>query len=784
MNTKNRHLLWVFATVLALSACGGNGGGGGASGQSAVSGSASGSSGGGGDASGGGSSASGGGTTTTGGGTDGGDTTSGGGTTTTGGGTVTLGSIANPILFVTQVPALGDFAGRASTFGTHLTGVEEVPRGGGLMIRYPDGALRDLTREAGFGQDGFQGANAIAVREPSVHWSGTKAVFSMIVGSPTEQTSQADFFWQLYEVSGLGQGQAVKITKIPNQPGNFNNISPFYGTDDRILFTSDRPRSGLAHLFPALDEYESAQTVTGIWSLNPVTGELHILNHTPSGAFTPSIDSFGRIIFTRWDHLQRDQANEDDGSGTAGAFNFTSEAVNATNSGSNVEVFPEPRLLTTATPLGTVNGHRFNIFTPWQMNEDGTSEETLNHIGRHELNFGFQGKTFADDDALSESTDDSKHANQTSIGTDGGLFQMREDPAHPGNFLAIATGEFGSLTTGPIVQITAPSGLDADRITVAPITISSVGDNGTLEIHSTPTGRFRNPLPLVSGGIVATYTAATQDDPSLMSDFRLQLLKRNSPTGRFEGGSSAAFVTPGIAKSVTWFNPNDFSARPSFSGNLWEMEAVEVVARTRPIRPAAPLETPEANVFTQVGVDPAQFRAWLASNNLAVIVSRNTTSRDDADLMQPFNLQVPQGAKSVSTTHPGRVYDITDLQIFQADQIRAYSNFNPGRRNLAQPLHDAPNAPNPTGPVGSVKISQDGSVAAFVPARRALSWQTTGPTGLPIVRERLWVTMQPGEIRVCASCHGANEKDQIGRLSIVNEPDALRQLLTTWKASH
>ena len=38
----------------------------------------------------------------------------------------------------------------------------------------------------------FQGANAIAVRDPSVHWNGTKAVFSMVVGAPS-RASHGDF---------------------------------------------------------------------------------------------------------------------------------------------------------------------------------------------------------------------------------------------------------------------------------------------------------------------------------------------------------------------------------------------------------------------------------------------------------------------------------------------------------------------------------------------------------------------------------------------------------------
>jgi hypothetical protein len=101
---------------------------------------------------------------------------------------------------------------------------------------------------------------------------------------------------------------------------------------------------------------------------------------------------------------------------------------------------------------------------------------------------------------------------------------------------------------------------------------------------------------------------------------------------------------------------------------------------------------------------------------------------------------------------------------------------------IAQPLHEGRNPANPGGPAGSVRIAPDGSTAAFVPARRALSWQTTDPAGKPVVRERNWVTFQAGEMRVCASCHGVNTRDQAGRLPPVNKPEALRALLAWWKA--
>jgi hypothetical protein len=59
---------------------------------------------------------------------------------------------------------------------------------------------------------------------------------------------------------------------------------------------------------------------------------------------------------------------------------------------------------------------------------------------------------------------------------------------------------------------------------------------------------------------------------------------------------------------------------------------------------------------------------------------------------------------------------------------------------LAQTLHDATvtahNPDNPGAPAGSVAVAADGSVAAFVPVRRALSWQLLDPTGTAVVRER------------------------------------------------
>jgi len=108
-----------------------------------------------------------------------------------------------------------------------------------------------------------------------------------------------------------------------------------------------------------------------------------------------------------------------------------------------------------------------------------------------------------------------------------------------------------------------------------------------------------------------------------------------------------------------------------------------------------------------------------------------------------------------------------------------------GRRVIAQHLHD-PAVDNPAAsgaPLASVQLGPDGSMAALVPARRALSWQLTDTNGIGVVRERYWLTFAPGEIRTCASCHGVNTIDQANHAPPINTPLALISLLNYWKTN-
>jgi hypothetical protein len=182
-----------------------------------------------------------------------------------------------------------------------------------------------------------------------------------------------------------------------------------------------------------------------------------------------------------------------------------------------------------------------------------------------------------------------------------------------------------------------------------------------------------------------------------------------------------------------------------------------------------------------------QFQDYLRTHELALIVSRDVTTRDHADRQQPFNLRV-SGTNHQTIGASGKIYDIAWMQLFQADQLRGLNHGTPGdpgngRRVIAQYLHD-PAVDNPATSdtlIASVRIASDGSQAALVPARRAMTWQLADTNGVGVVRERYWLTFAPGEIRTCTSCHGINQTSQANGLVPTNTPLALVQLLEHWK---
>ncbi|MFN8358543.1 MAG: T9SS type A sorting domain-containing protein [Candidatus Kapaibacterium sp.] len=708
-------------------------------------------------------------------------------------------TIPNPILFCTQVPVAPAFLNMMDVFGNHRAETDAAPRGGDLYILYPNGVLKNLTSAAGYGGVGLLTNNAIAVRQPCVHWSGQKALFSMVVGAPSGPFDMTKFYWQIYEVTNLGENQTPIITKLPNQPANYNNISPIYGTDGRIIFTSDRPRNGQAHLYPQLDEYETAPTNTGIWSLDLLSGDLRLLDHAPSGAFYPSIDSYGRVIFDRWDHLQRDQEADLDVDALKaaqpmpyGMFNYSDESAAAqVKFNDRTEIFPETRALSKDTiqnMITNVQGFTFNFFTPWQMNEDGTEAETINHLGRHDFQAYINHTYTADYNLKTFNPHFSPNGPRS-------MMNLREDPTNPGTYYFVDGSEFFCDRSGQVRKFTAAPTLDTRQMVFSPVTHDEtygfINDNAVATAKHT--GHYRSPLPMTDGHLVVVHTAesrierndSTPANPKIRYDFRLKSMR---PYLGLYAADQA--LTPGISKNVQYWSPNQ-GVLVKFNGVLWELDPVEVVARPIPATKVAKLPTIEQTVFSEENVNETEFRNYLKSNNLGVIVSRDVTHRNTDDKQQPYFLKVA-GTNHQSPTPVGKVYDISYLQVMQADQIRgkgmrtATSTPLPGRRVLAQNMTGVivPKPYTPSTTPGAVSIGSDGSAASYVPASRAMTWHLTDAAGKSIVRERYWVTFQKGEVRVCASCHGSNENATLPtQITPQNKPEALRTLLRHWRDS-
>jgi len=744
-------------------------------------------------------------------------------------------ALPHPILFVTQVPTGYDFVNMtvSAPFANHLPTTLAAPRGGDLMLLSTAGTLRYLTQEAGYGTPGgggvLTGNQAIAVRNPAVSFDAGKAIFSMVVGAPASVGGAENYTWQLYEITNLQQvlgGQTPVIAKVPNQPAAFNNIEPNYLSDGSIVFVSDRPRNGAAALYPVFDEYRGQPANSGLWQLDPASGALTLLENTPSGSFGPFVDSFGRLVFSRWDHLNQDLNNDPGTSPPTGItpFDYASEAPNAATSAVAVDQYPEPIHSVAGSNL---NGFEINQFFPWTVNQDGSNEEILNHLGRHELKATFSRSYTNDANLLDFNAATSGRTNQKAIDN---LFEIREDPTTPGRYVGIDGVEFSMHHSGQIVAINAAAAgtlLNPNAATVTYIT-----DRQTATPYFTgPSypfniGHFRDPLPMSDGTLVAAFASTPGLEgasgplplPPATYQFHLYTMTAVTQNGGTEYVPAASpLIAGGIAKSSIRYNyTSNIAGQPNgsvnYSGALWELQPVEVVARaTPPATAQAPLAgTPEQTVFDNYnaahpnnGVTVAEMQQFLRAQNLALVVMRNVTSRDRADQQQPYDLSVPGGVQTLSNlpAYAGPpLYCVDRMQFFQADQVRGFTtgtiaNAMPGRRPLPRPLNDTHavqfNLPGDVAVPGSQFVETDGSVALFVPAQRPIVWQSLAPSsacgsspqpaGTPVVRERYWIEFQPGEIRACNSCHGVNQTNQAGQGVPANPPLALGDLLGWWK---
>ena len=758
------------------------------------------------------------------------------------------GNPTNPILFVTQVPipeevntrdVTQSFMSIASPFSNHLADTLHAGRGGSLFVRFANAQVVDLLTVADWSAipGGKPAMDAMAVRNPAVNWTATKAIFSMTTGKPSGPADTSQYLFQLYEITLPTQAQLTAnmkpaLTRVANQPA-YNNVFPTYAQGGKIVFSSDRPYNGLPHLTQR-EEYLSLPTVSGLWALDPAdAATLKLLHHAPSGAFYPFVDSAGRVIFTNWDHLSRDtQAVTDsrlaDASlgetfphTTNGSGNFADETAASTftqvtaMTANTWDTFPEPRNFdrkTLADFYPGVNGNAFNLFMPWMVSIDGTGGELLNHVGRHEVGTGFP-RSFNTDSNLSDfNPATAPSANNGNYGIHNyftSFLAPREDPLNPGTYFGADSPDLGTHGAGRISKLTnAGVGVNPDTMGVSYVT-NAAGAPGVkggmnlppsgLSASSVDLDLYRTPVPLADGNLVASHVAVKQTDyntgtvanpaPVLGYNFRLRSLKPPVVAGGFY--SNDVTLTTGININTSYYVG---ATLVNYNGPAWELDPTEIISRSEPAAPSAPaIHAVTAAQFAAANVHIPTFQNYLTTNNAALAVSFDVTRRDAHDKQQPYNLRVSwSGHQTVKPGTAGTPYDIAWMRFFQADLRRGYaltgSTPLAGRRVVATALHDtiAMNVQTAGAPAGAVRIGDDGSVAAIVPAGKAITWDmlANDVAKTSQVKERFWVTFQRGEIRTCANCHGINSADQTGSPPPTNPPAALAALLAYWKSSN
>src|SRR5205085_243290 len=105
-----------------------------------------------------------------------------------------------------------------------------------------------------------------------------------------------------------------------------------------------------------------------------------------------------------------------------------------------------------------------------------------------------------------------------------------------------------------------------------------------------------------TGTKTADKNTGTTAKPASLYDFRLKVLKKS---GTYYVPDE--LVTTGITADVSYYNPDTLV---SFSGTLWELDPVEVRARTRPARIMPHVPAPEQQVFAAEGVDIPAFQQF------------------------------------------------------------------------------------------------------------------------------------------------------------------------------
>ena len=142
----------------------------------------------------------------------------------------------------------------------------------------PDGVTTPLTTELG---------DKAIFRDPEVSWDGTRVLFAYKPDPPTP--------FRIYEVGVDGTG----LRQVTNT--DYDDVDPCYLPNGRIVFVSTRCRRVvLCH---------NAFTVSVLYTMDAGGGDVRCDSPNTVNEFTPSVLADGRIVFTRWEYVDKHVGN-------------------------------------------------------------------------------------------------------------------------------------------------------------------------------------------------------------------------------------------------------------------------------------------------------------------------------------------------------------------------------------------------------------------------------------------------------------------------------------------
>ncbi len=174
--------------------------------------------------------------------------------------------------------------------------------GGGLYmvrgLKSGTPVLIDVLKNSRVANGRFAGSNLSngAFLSPDLHFDGKRIVFSW--------TNQQDLCYHIFSVNvdgtdlrQLTDGKTIKTSALNDE--NQNDLDPCWLPNGRIAFISDRRGGwGRCHTIPK-------QTYT-LYSMKDDGSDVVCLSYHETNEWHPSVANDGKIVYTRWDYVDRD----------------------------------------------------------------------------------------------------------------------------------------------------------------------------------------------------------------------------------------------------------------------------------------------------------------------------------------------------------------------------------------------------------------------------------------------------------------------------------------------